>query len=228
MAFAGLLNVTGDIGRNILAHVGQISMNSPARVGGGLTVSVHDRKHVRIAQGVTIGGPTNIKLPAHVSRYSRPGFYIWNAIGLVGAFLVGWAAMYLFPGFFAAAARSVGSGWRSFLLGFAVLVGTPVAIVLVAISLIGLPLAFITLALYLIGLYSAIVFVAGFVGFHIFKSARPRTGRALLAYFVGLLVLTVLFHLPFGIGIIFEFLAICLGLGALIWQLYRTWRPAVV
>jgi len=226
LAFAGRVNVHGDIGRNILARVGEINLTSPAHVNGGLTVAIHDRRKVRIGEGVVIAGPTEIKVLSRVSRYSRPGFYIWRGIGLVGAFLVGWAAMYLFPGFFATAARAVGSGWRSFLLGFAILVGTPVAIVLVAVSLIGLPLAFISLGLYLIGLYLAVVFVAAFLGFIIFKGAQPRTGQGLLAYFVGLLILTVLFHLPFGIGFVFEFLAFCLGLGALIWHLYRAWRTA--
>lgn len=226
LAFAARVNVHGDIGRNILARVGEINLTSPAHVGGGLTVTVRDRRKVRIGEGVAIAGPTEIKVRSRVNRYSRPGFYVWRAIGLVGAFLVGWAAMYLFPGFFSTAARAVGSGWRSFLLGFAILVGTPVAIVLVAVSLIGLPLAFISLGLYLIGLYLAVVFVAAFLGFIIFKGAQPRTGEGLLAYFVGLLILTVLFHLPFGIGFVFEFLAFCLGLGALIWQLYRAWRPA--
>ena len=228
MAFAGRVNVHGDIGGNILAHVGEINLNSPAHVSGGLTASVGNIKNVRIGSGVTIGGRTDIRVKSRVSRYSRPGFYIWRAIALVGAFLVGWILMYLFPGFFATSARAVGSGWRSFLLGFAFLVGTPVAMVLVAVTLIGLPLALITLGLYLIGLYLALVLVAAFLGFALFKSAQLRSGQALLAYFVGLLILTVLFHLPFGIGIVLRFLALCLGLGALIWRLYRTWRPVPV
>jgi cytoskeletal protein CcmA (bactofilin family) len=228
LAFAGRVNVQGDIGGNILAYVGEINLNTPAHVSGGLTATVEDLKNARIGNGVTIAGPTEIKVKSRVGRYLRPGFYIWRAIALVGAFLVGWVWMYLFPGFFATTAHAVGSGWRSFLLGFAFLVGTPVAIALVAITLIGLPLAFITFGLYLIGLYLAIVLVAAFLGFVLFKSAQPRSGQALLAYFVGLLILTVLFHLPFGIGIIFEFLAFCLGLGALMWHLYRTWRPAPV
>jgi hypothetical protein len=228
LAFAGRVNVNGDIGRNILAAVGEMNLNSPARVGGGLTVSVHHRDDVRIAQGVTIAGPTQIRLKSHVSRYSRPSFYIWHAIGLVGAFFVGWIAMYLFPGFFLATSRAVGAGWRSFLLGFGILVGTPVAVVLLCITLIGLPLALIAFALYLIALYLAVVFVGGFIAFLIFKSAQPRTGQALLGYFIGLLILTVLFHLPLGIGVIVEFLAFCLGLGALIWRLYRVWRPIPV
>jgi hypothetical protein len=122
----------------------------------------------------------------------------------------------------------VGAGWRSFLLGFGILVGTPVAVVLLCITLIGLPLALIAFALYLIALYLAVVFVGGFIAFLIFKSAQPRTGQALLGYFIGLLILTVLFHLPLGIGVILEFLAFCLGLGALMWRLYRVWRPIPV
>lgn len=226
LAYASSLNVHGDIGRNILARVGEINLNSPTHVGGSLTVAVRDRNRVRIADGVTIAGPTEIKVRSHVSRFLRARFYVWRAIGLIGAFLVGWAVMYLFPVFFQTTSRGVGSGWRSFGLGFAILVGTPVAIVLVAFSLIGLPLALITLALYLIGLYLATVFVGGFLGSLIYKAAEPRTGRVLLAYFVGLLILTVVFELPFGIGAVLKFFAFCLGLGALTWRLYRTWRPA--
>lgn len=227
VAFAGLINVHGDIGRNILAYVGEMNLTSPTRVGGGLKVTVRERKKVRIADGVTIGGPTDIRVKSRISRYSRPGYYIWRCIGLVGAFLVGWITMYLFPGFFQNTSRAVGAGWRTFGLGFAVLVGTPVAVLLVAFSLIGLPIALISFGLYLIGLYLAVVFVGAFLGFQIFKSAQPRTGRGLLAYFVGLLIVTVAIHLPF-VGAIFFLLAFCLGLGALAWQLYRARKPVAV
>jgi hypothetical protein len=225
MAFAGLVNVRGDIGRNIIAHVGEMNLNSPAHVGGGLRVDVHHRTDVRIGDGVTIAGPTNIHVSSRISRYSRPSFYIWRAIGLVGTFLVGWLVMYLFPAFFESTSHAVGAGWRSFLLGFAILVGTPVAVLLVAITMIGFPLALMTLGLYFIALRLAIVFVGAFVGWLIFKPAQPRPGHALLAFFIGLLIITVLFQFPFGLGIVFKFLAFCLGLGALMWRLYRTWRP---
>jgi Putative zinc-finger len=223
ITFAGLVNVHGDIGRNVLAYVGEMNLNSPTHIGGGLTANVHRRDNVRIADGVTIAGPTDIRIRRHQSRYTRPGFYIWHAILLVGAFIVGWIAMYVFPGFFQNASRTVGTGWRTFGLGFAVLVGTPIAIVLIAISLIGLPLALVTLALYCVALYGALIFVANFVGGVLFKDVQPRSGQALLAYFVGLLILTVLFHLPF-IGGILEFLGFCLGLGALVWTAYRVRR----
>lgn len=225
IAFAGIVNIHGDIGRNIVAHVGEMNLTSPTHVGGGITANVKHRDNVRIAEGVTIGGPTNIKIRTRQSRYSRPGFYIWRAIGLVGAFIVGWIAMYLFPAFFQATSHAVGAGWRTFGLGFAILVGTPIAIVLVCLSLIGLPLGLISFGLYLIALYFAVVFVAAFLGGVLFKGVQPKTGRALLAYFVGLLILTIVFALPFGIGAILEFLAFCLGLGALVWQLYRSRRP---
>ena len=227
IAFAGLLDLRADIARNVLAYAGKVDLNSPTRIGGGLTAVVKHKSDVRIADGVTITGPTDIRLKQRASRYSRPGFYIWRAILLAGAFIVGWIAMYLFPAFFQSASHAVGGGWRTFGLGFALVVGTPVAIVLVAISLIGLPLAMISLALYCVGLYLALVFVGSFLGGVIFKTPQPRTGSALLAYFVGLLILTVLFHLPF-VGPVFEFLAFCLGLGALVWQLYRARRPVVV
>ena len=133
--------------------------------------------------------------------------------------------MSLFPGFFQSTSRAVGAGWRTFGLGFAALVVTPVAIILVALTLIGLPLALISLGLYFIGLYLSLVFVGAFLGWLFFKPDQPRGGRTLWAYFVGLLVLVILVSLPV-IGAVLKLLACCLGLGALILQLFRTWRPA--
>jgi hypothetical protein len=225
MAFAGQVNVRGDIGRNILAYVGEINLNSPTHVGGGLKAMVKRRTDVRIADGVTIGGLTDITVRSHQSRYSRPGYYIWRAIGLAGAFVIGWILMSLFPGFFQSTSRAVGAGWRSFGLGFAVLVVTPVAIILVALTLIGLPLALISLGLYLIGLYLSQVFVGAFLGWRLVKPDQPRGGRTLWAYFVGLLILMILVSLPI-IGPVLKLLACCLGLGALTLQLYRSLRPA--
>ena len=225
MAFAGAVNVHGDIGRNILAYVGELNLNSPTHVGGGVKALVKRRSDVRVADGVTIGGPMEINLHSHRSRYASPGYYVWRAISLVGAFVIGWILMYLFPGFFQRTSRAVGAGWRSFGLGFAVLIVTPVAIILIALTLIGLPLALIALGLYLICLYLSLVFVGAFFGWLLFKTDQPRGGRSLWAYFVGLLILTVLVSLPI-IGTVFKLLACCLGLGALVSQLYRSWRPA--
>jgi len=220
-AFAALVNVRADIGRSIIARVGEINLDNPTHVAGGLLARVRHSSDVRIADGVTIGGPKEVKLLVRPSRFSSRWFFIWRAIGLFGAFLVGWVVMYLFPGFFQTAARAVGSGWRTFGLGFIVLVAVPIACVLVALSLIGLPLALISLGLYLIGLRLATILVGAFLGSLIFKSAQPRTGEGLLALFFGLLILTVVFQVPF-IGALVKFLTLCLGLGALSWQLYRT------
>ena len=118
------------------------------------------------------------------------------------------------------ATRSV---WRSLGLGFAVLVGTPVAVLLVCVTLIGLPLGLFTLALYVIGLYLAKIFVGGFLGRMVIKVNIPSTRRSILALLIGLLILTVLFQIPF-IGTLFHLVVFCFGLGAFTWQIYGDWR----
>ena len=80
MAFAGAVNVHGDIGRNILAYVGELNLNSPTHVAGGVKALVKRRTDVRIADGVNIGGPTEINVRSHRNRYTRPGYYIWRVI----------------------------------------------------------------------------------------------------------------------------------------------------
>lgn len=225
MAFASVLNVRADIGRNILARAREINLDNPAHVAGGLTARVRQSSDVRIADGVTIGGPKEIKLIVHRSRFSRPWFYIWRLIGLVGAFVVGWITLYLFPGFFQKAVRRAGDGWRTFSLGFALLFAIPFGSVLVALTLIGLPLALISLGLFLIALRLATIVVGAYLGWMLFKPAEPRSPEGLMGLFFGLLILTVVFQVPF-LGALVKFLTSVLGLGALAWQLYQMRRTA--
>lgn len=224
MAFVRVLNVRAEIGRTILARAGEINLENPTHVSGGLSARVHQNSDVRIADGVTIGGPKEIKLVVRRSRFSRPWFYIWRIISLVGSFIVGWVAIYLFPAFFQAATRQVGTGWPPFSLGFALLFAIPFGCVLVAITLIGLPLALISFGLFLIGLRLAIILVGAYLGSLLFEPAQPGSSEGLMGLFFGLLILTVVFQVPF-LGALVKFLTCALGMGALAWQLYQMRRP---
>ena len=102
---------------------------------------MHNLKNVQIADGATVVGKRDIEVRMRQNRFARPRFYFYQAVWLAAAMLVGWLGMVLFPSFFQASTQAVGSGWRSLGLGFVVLVGAPVAIILIAITLIGLPVS---------------------------------------------------------------------------------------
>ena len=131
----------------------------------------------------------------------------------------------LFPGFFQASSHAVGAGWRSLGLGFAVLAGVPVAIILIAITLVGLPASLMLLVFYLVAIYLAKIWVGAFLGQILLKQAGETKSDWLLGLLIGLLILTVVGFIPYLGGLV-HFGVVCLGLGAFAWQLYRVSQPA--
>jgi cytoskeletal protein CcmA (bactofilin family) len=217
-----LLNSSGKIGRDLTVRGNGLFLDSSARVGGNVTAYVYDAKGVRIAPGAVVTGKTSTHVVAakgQGNQYLRPGFYIWKAVELVGALLVAWLMLILTPAFVEGATGAVSSPWRSLGLGFAVLVATPVAILLAAITLIGLPLALLALALYLAALYLAKIFVAAYIGRMLRLRVNGGIGAKLLVVLLGLLVIMVAVQLPFKIGFALHLAVLCFGLGAFAWQL---------
>jgi cytoskeletal protein CcmA (bactofilin family) len=224
--FAGTADLGGEIGRNLYFAGGTLNLAPPARVGGNLGAYVRRSQDVRIASGVTVGGKTEITLRVGKSRFLQPKFYFWQAVSFVGALVIGWLMLVFAPGFFHEAVQAIrSSAGRSLGLGFAVLVATPVAIIILAITLIGLPVAFFGLGLYAAALYLAKIFVGVFLGRTLDKTPDMTTARAFLALLVGLLIIYVAVQIPYGIGFLAHLAVFCFGLGAFTWRLYRTYRP---
>ncbi|MFZ0802862.1 MAG: zf-HC2 domain-containing protein [Terriglobales bacterium] len=222
-------DVSGHIGRDLTmigSDQGGLTLTETARVGGNLSAHVRQLKNVHIADGAVIAGKRDIQLNVRESRFTRPRFYVHQALWLAGAMLVGWLGLLLFPGFFQAATQSVGSGWRSLGLGFAVLVGAPVAMIVIAITLVGLPVSIILFEVYLAGIYLAKVWVGAFLGRTILRPSGATKGDWVLGLLVGLLILTAIGFIPYLGGLV-HFGVVCLGLGAFAAQLYRASRPAM-
>ena len=225
--FAGTSAVRGLIGRDLVFRGGKLNLSPPARVGGELATYVRNSRDVHVAPGVVIVGKTETHIRHAVSRFSRPHFYIWQAIWLAAAFLVGLVAIWLVPGFFGSVSQGVAQGWRTPLLGLAVLVVTPIAVVLGAITVVGLPLALLTLFFYGIGLYLTKIFVGVSLGQFVLRSNSPSKGALIEALIVGLIILTVAFQIPYAVGKVIHVVTFCFGLGAFAWHIYRVWRPSV-
>jgi hypothetical protein len=224
--FASSADVSGSIGRELTMAGGSLTLTDTARVGSNLTARVRHLNDVRIADRASIAGKRDIQVRVRENRYTQPRFYFHQAIWLAAAMLVGWLGLLLFPAFFQACTQAVASGWRSLALGFGVLAGVPVAIIVAAITLVGLPLSFMLLALYLVALYLAKIWVGAFLGRALLKPATATKGDWILGLLVGLLILTIVGFIPYLGGLV-RFGMICLGLGAFSWQLYRHSRPAI-
>jgi len=224
--FAGNADVSGSIGRDLTMAGGSLTLSSTARVGGNLTARVRYLKNVQIADGATIVGKRDVQVRVRKSPFTRPRFYFYQAIWLAAAMLVGWLGLVLFPGFFQACTQAVGSGWRSLGLGFGMLVGVPVAIILGAITLVGIPVGLIAFAVYLVAIYLAKIWVGAFLGRALLKPAVETKRDWMLGLLVGLLILSIVRFIPYLGGLV-HLAVVCLGLGAFTWQLYRSSRPAI-
>jgi cytoskeletal protein CcmA (bactofilin family) len=225
--FAGNADVSGSIGRELTMTGDSLTLTNTSRIGGSLSARVRDLKNVHIADGAMITGTRNIQVRVRQSHFARPRFYLYQAVWLAAAMLVGWLGLVLFPGFFQASTHAVGSGWRSLGLGLGVLAGVPVAIVLTAITLVGIPASLMLLAVYLAAIYMAKVWVGAFLGQIVLRPARATQSDWLLGLLVGLLILTIVGFIPYLGGLV-RLGVVCLGLGAFAWQLYRVSRPAIM
>ena len=226
MLLSGNADVSGSIGRELTIAGGSLTLTNTARVGGNLSARVHQLKDVRIADGATIAGKRDIQLQVRKSQFTRPRFYLHQAVWFAAAMLVGWLGLVLFPGFFRATTQAVGSGWFSLGLGVGVLAGVPVAMAVAAITLVGIPISLMLLAVYLAAIYLAKVWVGAFLGRILLKHSGATKGDWLLGLLVGLLILTIVGFIPYLGGLV-RLGVVCLGLGAFAGQLYRASRPVI-
>jgi len=224
--YAGNADVSGKLGRELAMAGDNLTLTNTARIGGNLSARVRDLKNIHIADGATITGTRDLQVRVRENRFTRPKFYFFQAVWLAAAMLVGWLILILFPSFFQASTHAVGAGWRSLGLGFAVLAGVPVAMILIAITLVGIPASLLLLMAYLAAIYLAKVWVGVFLGWQLLKPTSATKSDWLLGLLLGLLILTVVGFIPYLGGLV-RLGVVCLGLGAFAWQLYRVSRPAI-
>src|SRR5215470_6659203 len=137
------------------------------------------------------------------------------ALGLIAAGLL---FILVFPGYSMNAARLIAlRPLASLGLGFALLIATPVAVVIAMVSMLGAILGLVVLAAYFISLLLAVLTAALFLGDGILRvlGRGPLTGigRRLAALVLGVIALVVLSGLPFLGGFVL-LAALVFGLGA--------------
>lgn len=105
---------------------------------------------------------------------------------------------------------------KSFGVGAIALIVVPIAVILVLITVIGIPLAIVTMLAYLVLFYVSKLFVALALGEALLKlvSSSEEKSQA-LSLLIGLIILTVLFKLPWVGGIIYIVAAV-LGMGGIL------------
>jgi len=239
----GEVLIDGPVAGDVIATVGELSLGPNARIAGKLRYrsgqELDQDPAAQVAGGVEKllpridrhagqrdGPPAQAEGWGEERRTAMRGIGLgFAALWTLGQMLVAAVLIAALPGWTARVARTLRERTPlSLLLGFALLVCVPVAVVLLAITLIGLPLALLALALYFALL--PLAYVGAAIGLGDWALQRWQAARAaqrgwrIAAACLALLGLSLLGALPWLGGLI-GLAALLAGLGALALQATR-------
>lgn len=167
-------------------------------------------------------------LPMEIERGAATAGKVAGMLGAVlavaGLALLGGLLLTLFPAFVRTASNTLGSEpGKSLILGFALLVSLPVAVVLLLVTVIGIPIGLAALLLYPLALvlgYLTVAFYAGDKVMTLLRQGGASASARFVAFLVALIMLALLTSIPWMGGFI-AFMSVLFGLGAWILYLYR-------
>jgi cytoskeletal protein CcmA (bactofilin family) len=216
------LTIGGPVGGDVLAHVGTLRIEKDAAIQGSLTYTsnqdavIHPQATVWGATTRLPAAPASAE-PSPAARFGQ-GVLAWFQT-LIGLSMFGLTVVLLFPGFSQQTTNVLTHRpWASLGFGFAVLVGMPLAAMLLfvlGLLIGGWWLGLLALALYIGLLPVAYTMVGLYVGrFIMVRTGRPSVGNG-WALLTGLLALGLVSVVPLVGGVVL-FAALLFGLGAVV------------
>jgi len=229
------LQLVGRVDRDVtVLGAERVRLLGTADIGGDLTAVVGSDDDLEMATGARVAGSVETKrgdthMQSWSGRWTEPMFYVWLVVRVTGALFLGVLVYSVFPGFFAAHVPDAASFIRSLGIGFAALVATPLALLVVALTLVGIPVAVVGFFLYVVACYLGIVCAAALLG----RSVVGEPETPTLATFarmlgLGLVLASFAASLPW-IGGAVKIVLLLVGLGLVVERarvLFYSFRPA--
>jgi len=221
----------GTVERNVETRGDRVSLLDGARVGGDLDATFWKQgEQVELAPGAEVSGEVRTSVSEHGAEtwsdhFGRGSFYALLMIRLGAAFVLGMLLYWLVPRLFDAHLATAGDLARNLGVGFLVAVATPIALVLVAITLLGIPLAVTALLTFLVALYVSGILISALVGSQVTGGRGEGWRSFALALLAGLAIVIVATELPF-VGPPLRIIAILTGLGLLTSRVHDAWRAS--
>jgi len=226
---AGTALIDGLIKGNINSGVESLTIASTASIQGKLTYISENEANIQ--SGAQIRGTITHQLPdvkerLAVGTHKLPDVKerltlvgLWGkVIGFLMTLVLGIIIVLLAPRRVKAVTESIRTRpWTSLGWGAIILIFTPIAALIVCITIIGLPLGLITLVLYTIAIYLTQLFAGLLIGQLIIGSSRRVETRAALvgALALGLAILSLLRLIPY-LSFVIGLATVLFGLGAIL------------
>ena len=216
----GEVTISNGVEGDIELKVESLTILSTADIGGDLSYTSEDKADIR--SGAQIGGVTTHKLPSVKEEPSIPFPFalfsgiVGKIIGFLMALIAGLVIILIAPRRLTSIAEAIRSrpgpsaGWGAMILFL-----TPIAAIIVCLTIVGIPVGLIALALWGIAIYLAQIPVGLLIGRLILGRFRAVEGKAITvgALALGLLILKLLGLIPYA-GFVIGLATAIFGLGA--------------
>src|ERR1700693_173121 len=215
--------VTGHITGDILCFAQELTVNGPVD-GNVRTFAQNATLSNKVGKNVMAWAQElDLTETASVGGSVTVGAGNAELIGHIAGDVLGFAESFGVTGSFCEPERASGKTAQAVVFGLLFLFATPIAAIILCVTIVGLGVGISTLFLYFIAIYSAQVFVGSWLGERILGSG-VGVGAGLGRLALGLLLLRAIGMLPY-VGHWISFLVVALGLGAMVLALYRYMRP---
>jgi len=214
----GEITLSNTVGGNVKLGVDNLTLLSTASIDGDLVYT--SQNEADIQPGANIAGATTYKLPPPEEREGGTGI-VGKIIGFLMALALGIVLIVLAPGRMLAITDAIRhQPWPSLGWGAVLLFATPIAALIVCITIVGVPIGLIGLALYGIGIYISHIITSLLIGRIIIGTLRRMEGaegRGILigSLALGLFILTLLTMIPYASFFIW-LAAVLFGFGAIL------------
>ncbi|MFC6731346.1 MULTISPECIES: polymer-forming cytoskeletal protein [unclassified Haladaptatus] len=221
---SGSTVVNGQVTGDARIDSGSIALGETAQVGGNLEYD----GELDVADGAVVAGTVtqNPNLQLGDGGTDVPGFGVLPGIfavyGFLVSFVLGAILLLAFPAFSGrVSAAATTAPLRSGGVGLLTLIGVPILLLVLLITIVGIPLSIAGIFLFALVVWVGTIYGRYAIGSFLLDYAGYS--NRFVALFLGLLVVELATRLPFVGGLI-EFLVLILGLGALALTAYRTYR----
>ena len=221
LAFGNAFNLNGSLGHDLTYKGVNLTIGSGAEIKGKTKYT--GRNQATVSPDAKMGSQIEFTQRKRGPNYTEARYY-WHRVLLWGASLLfGIVLLWLMPGFFFDATSACNRFGLSTGLGVLFLIATPIAAVLVCVTIVGIGLGIATALVYVISLYAAQTFVGCWLGE---KLLGPSNGvpAAIGRMALGLLILRVAGMMPYWIGAMVTAVVLVCGLGAIVLAIHRNMR----
>ena len=215
------LEIRGRVERDTNAYFERVSLFDGAVIGGDLDLQLPEGQKAAIDPGASIAGELREKfvelnrLREKGSRFLTIAFYVRAVILLASMFLVGMALHALIPWIFDNHLETAGEFFRTLGYGFLALIGAPVVLFLISLTIVGIPIAIIGFGVFLTIIFVSGIVVSALIGCAVVRSAAHSTSGFGLALLLGLCVTLFSGMIPF-VGHLVHVLILLTGVGLVV------------